>query len=118
MPGLHDVAVLHHEDAVTAEDGVHPVGDGQDCPVPQTMLDHLLENEIRLTKFLIQLIRKVANVIKTDLKVSVSVCVHICRGLVYKDDLAGGEDGPGEAEELPLAGGEAAALLGDLPAVT
>ena len=59
VPGLHDVSRLHHEDAVTAKDGVHPVGDGQNCPVPQTMLDHLLENEISLTKFLIQLIRKV-----------------------------------------------------------
>ena len=59
MAGLDDVPGLHDEDAVTAEDSVHSVGDGEDCPVPQTMLDHLLENEISLTKFLIQLIRKV-----------------------------------------------------------
>ena len=49
---------------------------------------------------------------------SVSVRVHIRRGLVDEDDLAGGEDSPGEAEQLLLAGGEAAALLRDLAAVT
>ncbi len=50
MPGLHDVASLHHEDAVTAEDSVHSVGDGQYGPVPQTLLDYLLENQISLNK--------------------------------------------------------------------
>ena len=49
---------------------------------------------------------------------SVSVRVHIRRSLVDEDDLAGGEDGPGEAEQLLLAGREAAALLRDLAAVT
>ena len=48
---------------------------------------------------------------------SVSVRVHIRRSLVDEDDLAGGEDGPGEAEQLLLAGREAAALLCDLAAV-
>ena len=42
--------------------------------------------------------------IKTDLEMSVSVRVHICRGLIYQDDLAGRENGPGEAEQLLLAG--------------
>ena len=49
---------------------------------------------------------------------SVSVRVHVRCGLVDEDDFAGGEDGPGEAEELLLAGREAAALLSDLAAVT
>ena len=44
MAGFHDVPCLHDEDSVTAEDSVHSVGDCEDCPVSQTMLDHLLEN--------------------------------------------------------------------------
>ena len=48
MPNFHDVAVLHHEDAVTAEDSVHPVGDGEDSSVCETMLDHLLYNKTML----------------------------------------------------------------------
>lgn len=119
MPGLHDVAGLHHEDAVTAEDGVHSVGDGQYGPVPQTMLDYLLENQISLNKVPDAIDWEgVCNVIMTDLKMSVSVRVHIRCGLVDEDDFAGGEDGPGEAEELLLARREAAALLSDLAAVT
>ena len=44
MTSLYNVPGLHDEDAVTAEDSVHSVGDCEDCPVSQTMLDHLLEN--------------------------------------------------------------------------
>ena len=58
------------------------------------------------------------NVITTDLKMSVSVSVHVSRGLVDEDDFAGGEDGPGEAEQLLLAGREVAPLLSDLAIVT
>ena len=49
---------------------------------------------------------------------SVSVRVHIRRSLVDEYDLAGGEDSPGEAEQLLLARREAAALLRDQAAVT
>ena len=56
--------------------------------------------------------------IKTDLEMSVSVRVNICRGLIDQDDLARREDSSGEAEELLLTRGEAAALLGDLATVT
>ena len=56
--------------------------------------------------------------IKTDLEVSVSVRVNICRGLIYQDNLAGREDSSGEAEELLLTRGEAASLLSDLTTVT
>ena len=56
--------------------------------------------------------------IKTDLEMSVSVRVNICRGLIDQDDLARREDSSGEAEELLLTCGEAAALLSDLTTVT
>ena len=111
VPNLHDVAVLHHEDAVTAEDSVHPVGDGEDSSVCETMLDHLLYNKTMLVVSLC------SSKIKLDLQMQISVRVHIGGGLVNEDDLTGGEDGPDEAEQLLLAGGEAAPLLPDSAAV-
>ena len=42
LTGLDYIALLHHENSVTAEDGVDPVSDGDDCSVPETLLDHLL----------------------------------------------------------------------------
>ena len=42
MAGLDNIALLHHEYSVTAEDGVDPVSDGDDCSVPEAVLDDLL----------------------------------------------------------------------------
>ena len=93
MTSLHDEPGLHHEDAVAAEHGVHPVRDGDHGPVPQTLLDHLLQ-------------------------LPVSLRVHVGRGLVHQHDLAGREHGAGEAQQLLLARRQRGALLRDAAAVT
>ena len=46
--GLHNIAVLHHDNSVAAEDSVDPVSDGDDSPVPETLLDHCLHLSVSL----------------------------------------------------------------------
>ena len=48
MAGLYNIALLHHENSVAAEHRVHPVSDGDDGSVPETLLDHLLHLPVSL----------------------------------------------------------------------
>ena len=45
---LYNIPLFHHENSVTAEDGVDPVSDDDDCSVPETLLDHLLHLSVSL----------------------------------------------------------------------
>ena len=85
-PELGDQTLVEDQDLVVVDDGVQPVSDRQDGAVFELCAHRALDDCVGLD-------------------------VYVCGGLVEDEDPGGVELGPGEREELSLAGAEGRAPL-------